>query len=586
MARPTRTRLLALVLAAALPIAFGRIVLFATPLERHPSINPLSQTLDVALGAVWIAVLLVAYVRQPAEPLWKLILVSFYADQMWLLGYIPTSLTWTLGDMLNPLGSVVSAHILVSFPTGRLRPGRDRWFVVLLYAWVIGWAVVSHLVYEPEWNREPGCTGFCPENLLLVWRNDDLANVFGPISTAPVPLFGLIAVGIVLDHFRRATRVARRALLPVAIATPLIMLQEVAWYVTRTFGPAEIYEFLSTTTLAVTGFIIPVGILAGLLGARLQRSAVADLAVTLSGGLPLGGLRDALARTLRDPSLELAFPDADGDGLVDAEGHAFELPSADRPDRRVARVERGNRLLAVLVHDAAIDAEDSGLVDAVASVARLALENERLAAQVRAQLEEVRSSRRRIVEAADAERRRVERDLHDGAQQRLVALTMRLEAARATTEGVGELIDRTTDELRAAVAEVRALARGLHPTVLTEAGLRAAVEALAERSPIPVEIDVPGGRYPASVEATAYYVIAEALTNVARYARATGARVEVREEGTTLVVGVNDDGRGGADPEHGSGLRGLLDRVAAAGGSLSVDSPPGAGTSLVATLPL
>lgn len=586
MRRTSPARLLALVIAAAIPVAFGRIVLYTTPLELHAGITPFAQGLDVLLSALWLGVLVVAYVRQPGEPLWKLILVSFYADQLWLLGYIPTDITWLIGNMLSPIGSVVNAHILVSFPSGRLRARRDRWFVAFVYAWVIGWAIVGHLVYEPEWNRLPGCTGFCPDNLLLAWRNDELAALVDQVSTAPAPLIGLAAVTIVLDHYRRATPVARRALLPVAIATPLIMLQEVAWYVTRTFGPEAVHEFLATTTLAWTAFIIPVGILLGLLRARLQRSAVADLAVELAQGVPLGGLRATLARTLRDPSLELAFPDADGDGLVDGEGRPFELPPPERRDRRLTRVARDDRLLAVLVHDRALDDEDPGLVDAVASVARLSLENERLAAQVRAQLEEVRASRARIVEAADAERRRVERDLHDGAQQRLVALTMRLEAARGATQGVGELIDRTTEELRAAVAEVRSLARGLHPTVLTEAGLRAAVEALAERTPIPVEIDVPAERYPEGVEVAAYYVIAEALTNVARYAHASTARVEVRVDGSQLVVRVTDDGRGGADPERGSGIRGLVDRVSAAGGSLSVDSRPGAGTALVATIPV
>ena len=159
-------------------------------------------------------------------------------------------------------------------------------------------------------------------------------------------------------------------------------------------------------------------------------------------------------------------------------------------------------------------------------MARLALENERLAAQVRAQLEEVRASRSRIVEAADAERRRIERDLHDGAQQRLVALAMRLDQAREGSAEATALIDATTAELLTAVKEVRDLARGLHPTILTDSGLAAAVEALAERTPFPLTATLPEGRFARDIEVAAYYVIAEALTNVARYADATEARVD------------------------------------------------------------
>jgi signal transduction histidine kinase len=225
-------------------------------------------------------------------------------------------------------------------------------------------------------------------------------------------------------------------------------------------------------------------------------------------------------------------------------------------------------------------------VEAVGSVARLALANERLAAQVRAQLEEVRASRTRIVEAADAERRRVERDLHDGAQQRLTALAVRLDVARETGNLDPELLAAATEELRSAIGEVRDLSRGLHPTILTEAGLGPAIEALAERTTIPVRVTATTARFPASIEAAAYFVAAEGLTNVARYAGATTAAVDVSVAGATLVVTVTDDGRGGADPETGSGLRGLSDRVAALGGHLAVMSPPGAGTTLRAELPL
>jgi PAS domain S-box-containing protein len=214
----------------------------------------------------------------------------------------------------------------------------------------------------------------------------------------------------------------------------------------------------------------------------------------------------------------------------------------------------------------------------------------RLNDELHTRLEELTASRARIVTAGDVERRRLERNLHDGAQQRLVALSLALRvalaqvdsdpaAARATLTGAG-------DELGLALAELRELARGLHPAVLSDRGLRAAVEILAGRSPVAVEIaDLPDARLPEPVEAAAYYLIAEALTNVAKYARASTVRVRVAASAAGVSVEVSDDGVGGAEPADGSGLRGLADRVEALGGSLEVVSPAGAGTSLRAEIP-
>jgi signal transduction histidine kinase len=348
----------------------------------------------------------------------------------------------------------------------------------------------------------------------------------------------------------------------------------------------DFFDSPSGTALhLIAPLIFPVGLLLGILRTRWSRGRIASLVVELGRGVPVGGLRDVLAKALGDPTLQLAFASPSRSGFVDAAGLPIELPITD-PSRMVTRLERDDELLGVLVHDPAIEAEDPGLVEAVGNAARLALENERLAAEVRAQLEEVRASRLRIVEAADAERRRVERDLHDGAQQRLVALAMRLQIAKRRSPGESELLDEATAELETAIGEVRGLARGIHPTILTETGLAAAVDALAERTPFPVAVDIDDQRYDQQVEAAAYFVIAEALTNVARYASATEARVKATEEDGRLVVTVADDGRGGADLAAGTGLRGLMDRLAAAGGNLTLTSPPGVGTIVRADLPL
>ena len=215
----------------------------------------------------------------------------------------------------------------------------------------------------------------------------------------------------------------------------------------------------------------------------------------------------------------------------------------------------------------------------------------RLNAELHARLEELAASRARIVTAGDVERRRLERNLHDGAQQRLVALSLSLRVAQAKLDtdpaAARAALTSAGDELALALAELRELARGLHPAVLTDRGLRAAVEMLAGRAPIPVELaGMPGERLPEPVEAAAYYLIAEALTNVAKYAEASAVRVRVAVRDGRVLVEVSDDGVGGADAATGSGLRGLADRVEALGGSLAVESPAGAGTSLRAEIPV
>jgi signal transduction histidine kinase len=241
------------------------------------------------------------------------------------------------------------------------------------------------------------------------------------------------------------------------------------------------------------------------------------------------------------------------------------------------------------VHDQSL-LEEPELVEAVGAAARLALENARLQADMRAQLAQVQESRARIVAAGDEARRRIERDIHDGAQQRLVALALQLRTAERRLGGrtdpqVETLLASVVGELQVAVEELRELARGVHPAILTEDGLGAALESLALRTPFPVELDVLEDRFPAQVEATAYFVACEALANVAKHARATKAAVCVSRRDSVLSVEVADDGVGGARGVNGSGLSGLADRVEALGGRLRVDSPAGGGTRISAEIP-
>jgi signal transduction histidine kinase len=556
---------------------------FTWPYGLGPGWSVASQVWFFVVDLLWVAAMLVTYWRQPAGRMWKLFLAFQVIETLAVIWIIPTSLTWTLSQLLIGLGSVVFVHLVLAFPSGRLTDRYDRLLVGGAYVFVVATRLLWLVFSSPAHHKD----AFSPKNPFVLFPNPELAWVFGTgalLLLTPF-LFAAVMIGL-LRHWQRASPATRRALLPIMIAAPIQLAIIVAWHIADANPDqlALIRTGLLQPVVGLAGVVFPIGFLVGTVRARLARSGVADLAVQLGHGVPLGGLRDVLAHALRDPTLEIAFPAPSGDGFVDPDGQAVERP-ATSGDRAVAQLERDGQILAVLGYDAAIEREDPGRVEAVASMARLSLENERLAAQVRAQLDEVRASRARIVEAADAERRRIERDLHDGAQQRLVALAMRLDQARASSADASALIDETTAELLTAVKEVRDLARGVHPTILTESGLSAAVEALVERTPFPVATDVVEGRFPIEVEVAAYYVIAEALTNIARYAEATEAQVEVSEVDGRLVVTVRDNGKGGADPARGSGLRGLADRVATIGGTLDLASKKGSGTMLTAQLP-
>jgi signal transduction histidine kinase len=577
--------LIAIGLALRVWAAFGTILLPGS--EVDPGQVLADRALAFGFYVLWIPVLAITYQRDPRGRMWKLILLSFVMDCWWVFSFAHNpfaGIGWTIGSITQPLAAAVLLHMVLAFPTGRLRDRTDRWLVGITYAIVVPIRLLNYAVSDPQFAECRASDTWCAANVLLVARNDDLAFLLSRTGYL-APLLAVLASVEIVRHWRRASAAGRRALAPFAFGMPLVFgVLGIIW-LTPAMGPSEISDFIDRYKLFdVTSFLTPALFLVGILRSRLARGSLAGLALELGRGVPLGGLRDALARTLRDPTLQLAFAAPTGSGLVDADGQPFDIDAAG--DRSATRLEHDGSLVAVLVHDPANDREDKGLVEAVGSVARLALENERLSAQVRAQLEEVRASRQRIVEAGDAERRRVERDLHDGAQQRLVALAMRLEAARGDRPDGQALIDATTSELALAIAEVRQLARGLHPAILTEAGLTAAIESLAERTPIPVEVHANETRYPEHVEATAYFVIAEALTNVARYAGATHATVTLGGTGAALLVEVRDDGRGGADATAGSGLRGLQDRVAALGGTFGLESPHGGGTVVRAVIPV
>jgi signal transduction histidine kinase len=315
----------------------------------------------------------------------------------------------------------------------------------------------------------------------------------------------------------------------------------------------------------------------------LGQARIAELAARIGAAEQPGpgpqGLRAELRRALADPALDVRYW-VDG-SWVDSDGDA--APD-DAPGRFVVPITaHDGSPLAQLVVDPVLE-HHRDLLDGAVAATGLALRNARLQAALLAQLTQVRSAQQRIVEAGLLERRRIERDLHDGAQQRLLAASMTLARAEGASAGEAEILETARRQLREALAELRTLARGIHPAILSQSGVRAATESLVEYAATPVRIDIPDRRWPPAVESTAYFVIAEGLANVSKHAPQASVSVTVREVGDALQVAVRDDGPGTADP-RGSGLTGLADRVKAIGGELTVHATAGAGSELVAVIP-
>ena len=460
--------LLGAIVVAAIACGAGAVALVVT--SDHTEAKAVWSAFGPAVGWSFIGTGLYAWQQRPESRIGLLMVLLGFA---WLLSALETAnaqAVYTLGLPLAGLWGGVFLHLGVSFPSGRLTSRSDRAMVIAGYIVIPGAVLPAMLFAGPG---KLGCDD-CPANLLLVRRDDDLANVALALGALLYVALFLVVLGRSVVHWRRATTHERLQLTPVYVCALLTFLLVVIARVGA--GDAVMWAAL------LSAAVLPFAFLGGLL-----RSRVSDL-----------------------------------------------------------------------------DAE------------------------LRMRLEELRASRARLVEAGDAERRRLERDLHDGAQSRLVALAMLLRSARARADDpqLAELLDRAQEELQTGLAELRELARGIHPAVLTDRGLSPALQSLASRAPVPVTLEADADeRLPGPVESAAYFVVSEALANVAKYAHATHATVAVRRVNGRVTVEVADDGVGGADAARGSGLRGLADRVGALDGTISLDSPPGRGTRVRAEIP-
>lgn len=472
---------------------------------------------------------------------------------------------------------VIPVQVLLAFPQGMLRRSRERGLVRFLYA-ITTLGGLSALAAFSLANQ-PAAAGIINGSAGLIY------------------LGGLtIASGWTFRHWLKAGSAERRALTPVVLSQipvlwamlgePLINLLPVQ----PDTPPSGFWALILNLNTGAPLLLIawPAGILVGLLRANLDMSSVGELMVKLSHGMLPEQVQPALAQALHDPSLRVVYWLPTLNRFGDLEGNAVDITDVGVTSAMSVLGDPDNPV-AALLYDPSLQHEGS-LVEAAGAAVRLALENARLQAQLRAQLRDVRESRARLVDATDRERRRVERDLHDGAQQRLVSVLLGLQLAktealqRSEPETVRTL-EENIDVLKRALAELRELARGIHPAILVEAGLTPAIRALADRCPVPVEIVGDVGRLDAPLEAALYFVAAEAMTNAAKHSQGRKVCVDLGRSNRLAFIDIADDGIGGADFSRGSGLLGLTDRIAAVGGRLEVQSNAGQGTKLHAEVP-
>ena len=583
--RMTTTRWLHVGLAVA-GVLLG-VLAYQVQMDNLPLTTTARSLASVVAAWSFLLAGLVAWRRRPDNWLGPLMVAVCFALLARQFRYSHDDLAFTVFFLVGELGYALVAHVALAYPSGRVTDRLERAFVATAYAVAVAFPLAILLVHDGEQKLryfDP-----LPRESLISLRGDDDVVSFLQDAYA-VTAYGLLAALFVVLIARKllyATPRARRILWPLLLAAVVAALRAVLDSVLSfsTVPPGFTVDLFWWQVLALIA--LPLTLLWGLLRARLARVHVGELVVHLEQTSP-GDLRDELSLALEDPTLEVGLWLPDQDEYVDARGATVVVPE-DGPTRAVTWIEHEGEPLAVLVHDPTLRDEPK-LVEAVAAAARLALVNARLHAEVRAQLETVQESRARIVSAADEERRRIERDLHDGAQQRLVALALELRAAQrqlgeSGDPGVERLLASTADELQVAVEELRELAQGIHPGILTQGGLAHALEQLAARAPLPVSVDATGERFAPEVEATAYFVACEALTNVVKHAGASRASIAATRDDGVLVIEVADDGSGGVDQQGGTGLRGLIDRVEARGGRLVVESVDGSGTTVRGEIP-
>jgi signal transduction histidine kinase len=570
-AGPPRPSLLwAIAIAGCAAAALSVWLAFASDHVAEPGLQ--ASLLDW-ITLPYILAGLIAWWRRPDSRFGPLMIAAGFAMFLSSLQWANEAVPYTIGLAFDLVPAALFLHVFLAFPSGRLRRHLERVAVAAAYSAAVGLQLVKMLL-----------GGAGTDNLLGVVAEPAAANTVQDVQLLTLSALALAGIALLASRRRGSGRPQRRA----ALLVDFFALGLVAIAVLLLAGAFELaaFETIRRITFGVIG-IAPVAFLIGLLDARLARSAVGDLVVELRADPARADLRDAFARALRDPSLTLAYWVPQFETWSDLDGRPVELPKPES-GRATTFIDREGAHLAALLHDRSLD-DERELLDAVSATAGIALENARLHAEHRAGLEELKGSRGRVIEAGQKERQRLERNLHDGAQQRLIALSLhlrRLEERLGSNPDARAGLDLARREIALSLEELRGVARGIHPAVVSGHGLAVALESLAASAPVPVRLTVEiEGRLHERLEVAAYYVVCESLANIGKHAEATSATVEVARRNGEIVVEIVDDGVGGADSERGTGLRGLADRVEALDGRLRVWTPHGGGTRVRAEMP-
>ncbi len=585
---------------SAAAVALSLIALFVTASgsdSDHAWLEGVARALTVGMP---MAVGLFAMERTPFRRFGQLLTA---AGAMWFLTTLANAgdpVAYSIGRVAAWIGEPLLVYLLLSFPTGRLTSRADRVIASLIALLVLVLYLPTALLVDSYPVPVPwtSCVASCPGNAFMVVGSEPgvVEDVIRPLrELLTVGLFAAVAVRLA-QRLHSSTPLGRRALAPVLAVAWLHVAAFSGILLARRIAPDAGVHEVSVWVLTLT---VPLAALAFLVG--LVRwwvyiaTATQRLAARLRGHPEPDDLRAALAEAFDDRSLDVVYWIGDGNGhWADAQGLPVVSPEA-ADGRAVTEVRDGERRVAAIIHDAALE-DDRAFIDTATSYSLMTLDNHRLSAQTSSLLRAVRESRSRIQSAADDERRRIERDLHDGAQQRLVALRIKLElAAERTDRGDADgdagaaMLRGLGEEVEQALEEVRSLARGIYPAPLADHGLVGGLRAAALRSPLPTTVLAAGvGRHPREIESAAYFCCLEALQNVAKHAAgATAAVIELRDDGV-LRLEVRDDGAGfdQRDVEAGSGITNMRDRLAAVGGELILRSEPGRGTIVTGTIPL
>jgi len=514
----------------------------------------------------------VAWRLRPDSRLGLLMIIAGYVVVLTFLSWSSNEFLSTVAEVFDFAPPLMFLIVFLTYPSGRAHTKAER--VVITVA---GVAAALTFVYLP--------LGY-DETLLTV--NAQWPELAQRIQDAQLVLMAaamIAGAGLLIGRRIGSPRPLRRWFGYLVDSFSVALLMLALLYVVHVSAWNVNAEPVRLAMFGLVG-VAPLVFLIGLINERLSRASIADLMVGSTVTLDPAELQDGVRRALRDPSAHVIYWIPDFDTYADFEGKSVDLD--ELADASLTPVGDGEHPMALLIHDPALDYETT-LLNSVAAATSVLIHNAQLEVELRARVDELRGSRMRILDAEQRERRRLERDLHDGAQQRLLALSLSLgeiESQVGDDDDLRARVDAARSEVAAGLQELRNLAHGIHPAALIDHGLAVALESLATRAPIPVEVTtVPLQGISRAAELTAFYLVSEALANVAKHSQASTATIDVQIDGDRLVVEVNDDGVGGADASGGSGLRGLADRVEAGGGRFMVWSPPGGGTRLRAEIP-